>query len=262
MSSYIFDTNVPDREYLRLRMIEKANDPRTIALLTSIGIQPGWTCLELGPGAGSILHWLGNTVGGKGLVMGIDKQTRHLTQFSQPPYFIQEGDFLEIPLEQTFDLIHGRYVLIHNRTHHAMLDKIFHHLKPGGTVLLEEPDFSSTQLLDRHLDAPHNRVNRAICQMFVDLGLDPTYGLHLPHHMQTHGLHLRETRSDLHLCPGGSPIANVMAESASALTQQYCQTGLCSESDIDQYRHNAHEKDKWAVYHSTTSVIATRPSPP
>ena len=71
--------------------------------------------------------------------------TRYLTQFSQPPYFIQEGGFLDVPLEHTFDLIHGRYVLIHNQAHHGMLDKIFHHLKPGGALITQ----ATSPLYDR-----------------------------------------------------------------------------------------------------------------
>ena len=58
MNAYIFDDNTIEREYHRLRLIEAANDPTTIALLQHIGIQPGWSSLELGAGAGSILRWL------------------------------------------------------------------------------------------------------------------------------------------------------------------------------------------------------------
>lgn len=60
MNAYIFDDNTKEREYRRLQLIEAANDPTTIALLQRTGIQPGWACLELGPGAGSILQWLGD----------------------------------------------------------------------------------------------------------------------------------------------------------------------------------------------------------
>jgi hypothetical protein len=58
MNAYIFEDNTIEREYHRLRLIEGANDPTTIALLQHIGIQPGWSSLELGAGAGSILRWL------------------------------------------------------------------------------------------------------------------------------------------------------------------------------------------------------------
>ena len=259
MSHYIFDTNIPDREYHRLRLLEDAHDPRTIRLLNTIGIQPGWACLELGPGAGSILQWMGERVGNQGLVMGVDKNSSYLDRFSHPPYLIQSGNFLDVPIETSFDLVHCRFVLIHNPEQEKILEKILQLLKPGGLALLEEPDFSSPQLMDTDVDDPQARVNSAICQMFVDLGLDPAYGLHLPPSLQSQGFHILDIQSALHLCPGNSPLANVMAESASALTQHYCQTGKCTESDIQHYITNAHTSDRWSIYHSTISIIAQRP---
>ncbi len=259
MTSYIFETNIPDREFRRLRLVEEAHDPRTISLLNSLHIKPEWQCLEIGAGAGSILRWLGEKVGTNGRVVGVDRQASYLHQFSSPPYDIHENEFLEAGIEGPFDLIHSRYVLIHNIDHQAILNRIFHLLKPGGFLVLEEPDFTSSHLFDRNLDESHVRVNAAICQMFLDLGLDPAYGLHLPLHVQSCGLHVQETHSDLHLCPGQSPLATVMGESALALTPRYCETGKCTEQDIQHYVANTKTLDTWAIYHSTVSVIARRP---
>lgn len=260
MSSYIFENHAEEREYHRLRLIEAAHDPATIALLQRAGIQPGWTCLELGPGAGSILQWLGTQVGATGMVMGIDKNTRYLQGFRTLPYDIREGHFLDVSIESPLDLVHARYVLIHNHQDRDILRKIHCLLKPGSIAVFEEPDFTSAKLLDDRPDDPQARVNSAMCQMFVDLGLDPGYALRLPQKLQTCGLEILETRSTIHLCKGNSPIANVMAESALALRQRYCDTGQCSDQDIHHYIQNARTPDFWAVYHSTVSVIATIPA--
>jgi hypothetical protein len=48
MNAYMFDDNTIEREYHRLQLLEAANNPTTIALLQHIGIQPGWSSLELG----------------------------------------------------------------------------------------------------------------------------------------------------------------------------------------------------------------------
>ncbi len=96
MNAYIFDDNTKEREFHRLQLIEAANDPTTIASLQRTGIQPGWSCLELGAGAGSILRWLGNQVGPNGTVWGVDKHTTYLSEFSGPPYDIRQGDFLNV----------------------------------------------------------------------------------------------------------------------------------------------------------------------
>jgi SAM-dependent methyltransferase len=259
MNTYIFDDNTIEREYHRLQLIEAAHDPTTIALLQHTGIQPGWSCLELGPGAGSILRWLGDQVGSKGTVCGVDKRTTYLSEFSGPPYDVRQGDFLDTSFDSSFNLVHARYVFIHNKHDKAMLHKVSNLLKPGGVAVFEEPDFTSALLMSHQSNDPQTRVNRAICKMFVDFGLDPAYALRLPQKLQQSGFHVIETQSRMHLCEGLSPIAKVMAESARALQKEYCATGECTEADISHYITNAHTVGYWALYHSTISVTVQLP---
>jgi SAM-dependent methyltransferase len=258
MGTYVFDKNMKDRELGRLRMIEAARDPSTIQLLERTGIQSGWRCLELGPGGGSMLRWVGERVGTSGKVFGVEKKPIYLGGFSSPPYDIREGDFLEVGIDGPLDLVYGRYFLIHNRNNIDYLRKIHGLLKPDGYAVLEEPDFTSAKLLNDGSDPSHHRVNSAICKMFLDYGLDPGYGLRLPQNLRMAGFQIFETNSTIHLCEGKSPIANLMAESALALSQEYQKTGEATADDIHQYVANAHNPDFWSVYYSTTSIIAQR----
>jgi hypothetical protein len=105
-------------------MIQSANDPTTIALLQGTGIQPGWTCLELGPGAGSILRWLGEQVEANRMANGIDKNTTYLQVFSVPPYDMREENFLDVSINHTLDLAHARYVLIHSTKSFACRNRV------------------------------------------------------------------------------------------------------------------------------------------
>ncbi|MEO2013556.1 MAG: class I SAM-dependent methyltransferase, partial [Fuerstiella sp.] len=41
---------------------------------------------------------------------------KELLPKSKQPFQIVEGDFVNVPLDDAFDLAHCRYVLIHNRT--------------------------------------------------------------------------------------------------------------------------------------------------
>jgi SAM-dependent methyltransferase len=259
MNAYIFDNKSEAREFRRLQLVEAANDATTITLLEETGIQPGWKCLELGAGAGSILRWLGHHVGPSGLAVGVDKKTTYLQDFTAIPFQVQKGTFLEVPLPHFFDLIHGRYVLIHNQSDMAILRKMFSLLKPGGCAVFEEPDFTSAKLLNHVPNSPQARVNQAMCQMFVNAGLDPAYALRLPPKLNQTGFHIERAQSIMHLCPGNSPMARVMDESASVLEQDYCHTGLCSPEDIQQYVQLSRDSTYWTVYHSTTSVIVRKP---
>jgi len=256
MSRYIFEHNKEDRELGRLRMIEAAVDPDTTALLAATGVKAGWTCLELGAGAGSIVDWCGKRVGLEGQVIAIDKNAAYLGRFSSPPYQVVEGNFLEVYCDRQVDLLHGRYVLIHNMEDAAMLRKVHSVVKPGGYVVLEEPDFTSAKWLNPFADPSCQRVNEAICRMFENAGLYPGYGLGLPAKLAACGLEVQRTNSVIHLCPGQSPIANVMAESALVLRQEYTKTGVATDEDIDQYVANARDPRHWSVYYSTVSVVA------
>ena len=261
MNSYIFDDKSEEREYHRLRLVEAANDSTTIALLVETGIRPGWHCLELGAGAGSILRWLGHRVGPGGLAVGIDKNTVYLKGFDQPPFQVHEGMYPEMSMEQSFDLLHARYVLIHNRNDRAILEHMLNCLKPGGWAVFEEPDFTSATLPGREKETPEARVNRAICRMFDNVGLHPDYALLLPQKLEKAGFEIIRIQSIMHLCPGGSPMAQVMGESALVLQDEYCRTGLCSPEDIQQYVRLSQDPTHWTLYHSTTSAIARKSSP-
>ena len=256
MARYIFEDNTSDRELNRLRMIEGAVDAETIALLEQTGLTTGASCMEIGAGAGSIVEWMASRVGTSGLVMAVDKKTVYLQRFSTPPVRVIEGNLLEVTLDRPVDVAHARYVLIHNANDAELLRTIRAALKPGGMVVLEEPDFTSAALLQPTHNPEMDRVHAAVSKMFTDAGLDPGYGLRLPRQVVEAGFDIVHAESRLHLSPGGSPLARMMAESALVLRESYTKTGLATDGDIDHYVARAHEAWYWAVYYTTVSVVA------
>ena len=258
MSEYIFAEHQKDDELLRLRMIEEALDPITIGYLERSGIGAGWRCLELGAGAGSIMKWMGEVVGTSGTVVGVDKNASRLRDLSDPPFQVLEGDFLEIPLDEAFDLAHCRYVLIHNPASDEILRKLRDALKPGGWLIVEEPDFTSAKLLNPKGDCARQRVNNSICRMFEQMGLDPGYALALPERLAAQGLQIVEVDSRIHLARGGTVMARMMGASTRALAEKYIATGEADEEDIEEYIRNTENEQVWSVYYSTISVTTTK----
>jgi SAM-dependent methyltransferase len=255
-TTYIFAENHADRELIRLHRIESALDPFSQALLTKTGIGPGWACLEIGAGAGSILQWLSDQVGSRGRAVGVDKTTKYLRQFTYPPVEIIEGDVLDLKLTDKFDLIHARYVLIHNQRRTEILSKLKTLLKPGGVLVVEEPDFeSAAEWIDEKYRTAGERVNGAIRSMFLSMSLDPGCGKRLPDMVSRLGLAAKHIQAIAHLEPSGGPVALVMAESAEALRARYLSTGKVSHEDIDTYIKGARSGHTWAVYYSTIGVI-------
>ena len=72
--SYVMNSAETDVEIenARLRNLQQASDSSTISHLDAIGVGPGWRCLEVGAGAGSIARWLRTRVGPTGSVLATD----------------------------------------------------------------------------------------------------------------------------------------------------------------------------------------------
>jgi 2-polyprenyl-3-methyl-5-hydroxy-6-metoxy-1,4-benzoquinol methylase len=259
MTSYIFEDHESDQELRRLRRIEAALDPCTRDLLERTGVTAGWSALEVGAGAGSILRWLGERVGHDGEAIAVDKRATYLSQFTARPFQVIESDVLEMNRPGSFDLIHARYVLIHNRNSAEILAHLKSLLKPGGQIVIEEPDFQSAEWIDEHHRAAGQRVNRAICAMFSGMALDPGHGKRLPLLMSRTGFGVNRVDARSHLECGGGPIALMMAGSAEALREKYVGSGQATNDDVDEYMGAAHDPASWAIYYSTVGVIASNP---
>ena len=261
MSEYLLEKNSQsiDKELARLQLIEAVADSNSIKHLKSTGIKEGWNCLELGAGSGSILKWMGGQTKESGNAVGIDRNTNYIKQYTQPPYTILGEDIVEADFEMQFDLVHCRYVLIHNKNDMEILSKIFSILKPGGYVVLEEPDFTSSTLLADKEASARNNVSLASCGVFSDRGLDPAFGLKLPNKLSSLGFEIEDVHPAMHLSRGGSEEALMASESVKALKSEFVATGKAEEKDIDEYVLNANDKDYWTVYFTTVSVIARKP---
>lgn len=261
MVEYVFASAEQQAEFARLKLIEEAFDAQTKQIIQSLGIASGWKCLELGPGNGSILAWLGDVVGSSGQVFGVDKNTAFIESISAPQISKIAGDILDVQLENnTFDLIHARYVLIHIIESVKVIEKLINLLKPGGLLILEEPDFTASQVINSRLpnEQAQQRVNAAINKMFIDLNLDPAFGLKLPLLLQQNNLHIESVLDNRHLCAGGSKFAKLMGSSAATLQNQYVQTQKASVQDVQIYINNSADSSFWTVYYSTISIVGSK----
>ena len=98
----------------RLSALASMFDATTQRHLLGRGVGPGWHCLEVGGGGGSIASWLANRVLPDGRVVATDLDTRFLETLSIPNLEVRRHDIVTDPLpESTFDLIHVRLVLVH-----------------------------------------------------------------------------------------------------------------------------------------------------
>ncbi len=261
MSKYIFTESQHLKELERLQAIEQVFDSASRRLIQATGMTANWRCLEVGAGAGSIAKWMAATVGESGKVVAVDLNTRFIKGIEQPNLEVLEADIQHLSIENaSFDLVHARCVLIHIADYQAALSKMLALLKPGGWLVLEEPDFSASRAISGEETACQsmNRVNRAIQRMFGDRGMDYGFGVKLPAILQGRNLQPIYVENDSHLANGGSGIATVMKLSTLQLAEQYLATGETTQADLDQYCWLAEDPNAWAIYYATIRVSAQK----
>lgn len=198
-ANYVFDAAQAGSELERLRALETIFDPATRQLLEHVGLASGWHCLEVGAGAGSIARWIGEIVGDRGRAVALDTDPKFLGDGASTGLEVRQADISTAPPERAcFDLAHARYVLIHVAARERALQNLLDALRPGGWLVLEEPDFSAARSVpaeDKQASA-FAAINRAIERMFAGLNLDRATGLQLPALLQRNGLRSMAVETD------------------------------------------------------------------
>lgn len=260
MTEYVFHTTEDRSERDRLKAIESIFDPATQRRILSTGFMQGWRSLEVGAGAGSVASWLASVSGQSGLTTAIDINTRFLAELPAEVRLVS-GDICTAAFDaESFDLVHSRYVLIHLPNFLHAIEKMLAVLKPGGWLVLEEPDFSQARPIsgDGAGIRSVENVNRAINRMFTDKGMDWSLGAKLPALLQAAGLKDLHVENDPVIAPGGSGIAKMMRMSARQLQAKYSATREATEQDIENYCTFSQSPTCWAIYYATVGILGRK----
>jgi len=253
---YVFGGTEHESELRRLRAIEDIFDPGSEAILESTEIGNGWQCLEVGAGAGSVAKWISAKVGPEGKVTALDLNCRFLSHLSEDNISVLEGDFHTLDLHGGYDLVHARYVLVHDSTPAQTIARMLELLKPGGWIVLEEPDFSAARAATGPTDGVEafEKVRQAIYHMYNAKGTDWSIGIKLPAILNQMRCENIFAEQEAPLTKGGSGIASMMRQSADQLKDKYLETQALSEQELEAYVHFTEVSSSWAVYYATIRV--------
>ena len=192
--------NSTDDEAARLGKLQGLHDEATIRRLRALGVGPGWNCLELGAGAGSIAGWMADEVGPSGTVTAVDRDTGQLLSLRERPGVeVLEDDLTTMSFpDSAFDVIHSRSVLMHVDAADAVVAKLVPALRPGGVVLFEEADGAPASTA---VDPPAPFV-----AVMVPVAQRWTWARHLPELLERLGM--VDIEDDVRDGPitGGSPV--------------------------------------------------------
>jgi SAM-dependent methyltransferase len=181
------DARAAEREQRRLAALARVLDPGTIRVLSERGVAPGWRCLEVGGGSGSIARWLASRVAPGGSVLSTDVDLRFHAG-SEGVLEVREHDITRDPLPRDhFHLVHARGVLQHIPERGKALDRMLEATRPGGWIVVEDADWITLE--QQEVPEPF----RSVCAGLTALhqaarGWDPYFGRRLLHELSARGL--------------------------------------------------------------------------
>jgi SAM-dependent methyltransferase len=250
--TYILGTE----ERRRLELIQEYADPITTRALEAIGIKPGWRCLELGAGAGSVAQILCRRVGPSGRVVAVDLDTRFLEELVEDNLDVDRRDVLAdgIPGD-TYDFVHARLLLMHLPTREKLVGEMAATLRPGGWLLVEDTDVFPFQLAE----GVYADVLEKMIEAFHMANAASTFGRQLPALFDAAGLEDVEATCDVMTFRGGSTVAQIFTTSMVQLRPALLAVGA-TEDQLEDLRRVLADPARWFSGFALYSVRGRAPT--
>jgi len=237
-------------------------DATTQRHLADRGVGPGWHCLEVGGGGGSVARWLGERVGPAGRVLATDVDTWSLESIGLANIEVRCHDITRDSLpERAFDLIHARMVLMHLPARDQVLLRLASALKPGGWLVCEEFD---------RLSAPADpgvspgeialKTHAAMGRLHRDQGVAPRFGRLLFHRLREMGLRELGAEARLVMVQPGSWSAGLLRASYERRRHAMIDAGYVTAAEFDADLARMEAADFMAPSPLMWSVWGRRPA--
>jgi ubiquinone/menaquinone biosynthesis C-methylase UbiE len=152
----------------RLDLLSRVVGPTTESFLDAAGIAPGMTCLDAGCGAGHVTRSLARRVGPDGRVVGIERDPVKLAAARAETEGVglvnveyREADVTTWSEPDAYDVVYGRFIISHLRDRQGFTMRLRDALRPGGTLILEDIDFTGSFCY------PPNAAFARYCQLYL-----------------------------------------------------------------------------------------------
>ncbi|MFJ9025859.1 class I SAM-dependent methyltransferase [Streptomyces sp. NPDC102259] len=209
-----------------------AYDDITMARLRALGVGPGWRCLDVGAGTGTVSRRLLEEAGVTS-VLAVDRDVRFLCARPVPGLDVMQAD-ISAPdaVPGRFPLVHARFVLMHLAERDRLITTLAELVAPGGVLVLSDAiDLTS----DRAPDTPYSAVMRAMWQgLRSTIGTDVSWVPSYPQLLR--GAGLDSVAAEIHVPPllPGSPISRFWADTWERSRAAMLATGLVDDGAVDE----------------------------
>jgi len=259
-------TNVPEYvldhhqtgERQRLALMSRLLDPMHRRHIERLGVGPGARTLEVGCGNGSMSAWLARRTapGGRAVAVDLDLSLvdEHVAGLE-----LRQADILAGAVEPAdFDLVTARAVLHHVGDAGAAVTNLVGSARPGGMVLLIEPDFLPVSIAE-----PPDI--RAFWQGWLAWskaqGIDYFIGRRLPATLSSLGLQDVAATAETSLYNGGSLWAQYWEQTVIELRPRLVASGKLDDRSIDTFLAQCADPGWWTQTIAFTAVAGRVPAP-
>jgi SAM-dependent methyltransferase len=232
MSGYVLPHNLAG-EKQRLALMSELLDPLHRSHIERLGLQPGWRCLEVGCGNGSMSEWLASRVAPGGYVVASDIDLRFAANLNVQNLEVRQLNILQDAIEEgTYDLVTARAMLHHIQLPEKAVERMLAALKHGGVFLSIEPDMLPATVTQPE---PVRAFWEGWLQWSTSVGIDYFIGRKMPTLLA--GLALGAVAAEGHtaLYNGGSPWATYWLETVKELRPRLVESGHINETLMSEF---------------------------
>jgi SAM-dependent methyltransferase len=255
VTQYVLDHH-NEGEGQRLTLMSDLLDPMHRRLLEQLGAGPGTRTLEVGCGNGSISAWLAGKVAPSGRAVAVDLDLS-LAGAGVPGLQLRQADILAGPVHPgDFDIVTCRAVLHHLGDPAAAVRNMIASTRPGGVILLIEPDFLPVTVAappevrefwdgwlnwSRHEDIDYF-IGRQLAPMLAGLGLAEI-----------------AATAETAIYNGGSGWAEYWQLTVAELRPRLIDSGQLTQAVIDAFLRHCADPDWWTQAIAFTAVHGRTP---
>jgi SAM-dependent methyltransferase len=255
-SSYILPHDLTG-ERQRLALMSELLDPLHRNFLEKLGLRPGWRCLEIGCGNGSVSQWLAAKVAPDGRVTATDLDLRYAGKLRARNLEVRQLDILkDDPGSGAYDLVTARAVLHHVQSPKKAVQHMVAALKPGGVLLSIEPDFLPATAAD---PAPLRSFWQAWLQWSKSVGVDYFVGRKMPGLLSEAGLDGVEAEGTTALYRGKSPWAEYWMETLRILRPRLIESGYLTGPLLSRFARLYSDPRIWTSAITFVASWGTKP---
>ncbi|WMX48323.1 class I SAM-dependent methyltransferase [Streptomyces roseicoloratus] len=213
-----------------------AYDDITLARLRALGAGPGWRCLDVGAGTGTVAHRLLDEAGVDS-VLAVDRDVRFLARRAVPGLDVAEADVTAPDFAAgrgRFRLVHARFVLMHLPERERLIRTLARLVEPGGVLVLSDAvDLTSDRAGSD--GTPYALAMRAMWRgLRAEIGTDVSWVPSCPGLLRDAGL--TGVAAEIHVPPlvPGSPISRFWADTWQRGRAAMLATGLIDDEGLDE----------------------------